>query len=296
VDLADLRALLHVVEYGSFQRAAQALRVSRGALRRQVERLENELDVELLSRGTKGIELTAAGREFADGATWLLRDASNLAERARGARADARGTLRFILPTGIPHGLRAKALMGLRARHPELGVEVTEVEDPLSALAEPFDLMLHFGHAPNREGWFSHVVMRAQARLRASPAYLEAHGEPRALDELDEHQLLLWSAPGLELGGLPLHGGGSVRPSPWLRTANISLLYELAVAGAGLVYAPVLTHVFEQGQSLVPVLDDVVGAEVSLRALTPRPSRADPKIRAMLDNIQRQLATLDDRK
>jgi len=183
--------------------------------------------------------------------------------------------------------------MTLRSLHPELDVEVVEAEDPLSTLGHAFDLMLHFGRPPNREGWFSHVVIRIPVGLRASPSYLETHSTPTSLDELDNHPLLQWSAPGLDHTGLPLRGGGTLSISPWVRSANIMLLNELAQADAGIIYAPIPPPGFSPAaDTLVPVLDDVVGTEINLRALTPRPSRADPKIRAILENLQRLLEGL----
>lgn len=291
MDLASLRALLLVTEYGSFQQAAVAARVSRGGLHRQVERLEKKLDLKLLRRGARGVELTVAGAEVAAGAAKLLRDADALVERARSHRADVRGVIRFIVPAGIAVEPRAHALETLRASHPDLDVAVVETEDPLTLLNTPFDCMMHFGDAPDRDGWFSHILARLPAMLRATPAYLDEHGRPTSVDELDAHTLLQWTAPGSH--GLPLRAGGSFASSPWLQTGNLALLHKLAADGVGILYAPVLPPVFTASDAeLELVLDDVVGCTVELRALSPRPSRAAPKLRALLENGQALLAEL----
>jgi len=292
MDLSDLRALVQVVEYGSFQRAAVGVRASRSGLRRQVERLEKELGVPLLRRGARGIDPTAAGQEVLAGAATLLRDATALVERAQASRDDARGTIRFIVPSGFPVEARARALQALRTAHPELDAEVIEAEDPLTQLTEPFDLMLHYGDVPDREGWFSHVIARIPTQLRATPTYLERHGRPTSIEQLATHTLAQWSSP-LDRG-LPLREGGSATTSPWLRTANIALLHALGRAHEAIVYAPVLPPIFEarSGGDLAVVLDDVVGGTLTIRALSPRPSRVDPKVRAVLENLQRLLAAL----
>lgn len=291
MDLSDLRALLKVVEYGSFQRTAQALRSSRSGLRRQIERLEAQLGVELLVRDSKGIVLTTAGQEVVDGAQELLHGAASLVERARARRNDARGILRLIVPIGMPDGVRARALVALRSIHDELAVEVVEVEDPLTRIGEPFDLMIHFGGAPRRDGWYSQTILRVATGLRASAEYLERHGAPEAVEALGAHALAQWSAPGLARG-LPLVSGGSVTSSPWLRSANVSLLTRLAESDAAIVYSPVLPAIFGGGAPLVPVLSDVVGGEINIQALAPRPSNEDPKIRALLDNLKRLLMVI----
>jgi len=292
VDLSDLQVLLQVVEFGSFQRAAVARRVSRNVMRRQVERLEAEVGVPLLQRGARGTALTAAGRELVEGAAGLMASASSLADRARAASDEARGVLRFIVPTGMPSEPRMHALLGLKALHEDLDVELVEAEDPLSRIGEPFDLMLHLGDAPAQEGWFSHVLMQFPLRLRASAGYVEEHGTPTSLDELRQHTLLQWSAPESKERGLPLRSGGVVTTTPWLRTANLTLLLQLADAGTGILYAPVFPSGFGGGGGLVPMLDDIVGGTATLRALSPRPSRVDPRIRAMLENAQHLIAAM----
>jgi DNA-binding transcriptional LysR family regulator len=288
MDLSDLEALMRVAEHGTFQGAAATHRVTRSALRRHVERLERELGVPLLTRGASGIALTAAGETVVSHATPLLQQARALKDQARATRDAARGVLRLVVPVGLPPEPRSTALLGLRSLHPDLDIAVFESDDPLSRIREPFDLMFHFGDPPERHEWFSHVVARIPVGLRATPAYLKAHGRPSSLEDLPLHTLLQWTAPGLEDAGLPLKEGGTVRCAPWLRTANLPMLVGLAVAHAGLVFCPgppVLGA--DATRVLVPVLDDVVGGRVTLRALSPRPGRVDPKVRALLKNAQR---------
>lgn len=292
MDLANLKALQHVVDCGSLQRAASSQRVSRNVVRRQIDQLEEQVGVPLLRREARGVSLTPAGVEVIERAGPLLLDAAALIERARDASEEARGVLRFILPTGIPAPPRAQALLALRRLHPDLDVEVVEVEDPSSMVGEPFDLMFHLGEFGAPPGWFSHVIMRVPVQLRASDSYLEAHGEPASVDALSEHTLLQWAVPGEQQRGLPLKRKRWVETTPWLRTANISLLLELAHEGAGLVFGPVFPRALEGAGELKVVLDGIVGGTATLRALSPQPSRVDPRVRAMLKNAQRLLKTM----
>lgn len=63
-DLADLRAFLAVSDLGSFKAAAEILHLSQSAVSRRVDKLEDALGVELLTRTTRKIELTTIGRTF----------------------------------------------------------------------------------------------------------------------------------------------------------------------------------------------------------------------------------------
>ncbi len=293
MEFSDLEALIWVAEHGSVQRAAAAHRVTRSAMRRHVERLAKDLGVPLLRRVASGIELTPAGETVVARAGPLLQGARALREQARATRDEARGVLHLVVPVGLPVPLRSRALLGLRALHPDLDVAVTESDDPLSRVREPFDLMFHFGPPPDQHEWFSHVVARSPTGLWATRAYLAKHGRPESLEDLGGHTLLQWSGPGLHDQDLPLRHGGSVRSAPWLRTANLPMLVGLAEAHVGIVFCP--WHPIglgDEGRSLVPVLEGVIGGTLTLRALSPRSGRVDPKIRAMLKNAQRLIASM----
>jgi DNA-binding transcriptional LysR family regulator len=81
VDLRQLEYFAAVARHGHFTRAAEELYVTQSALSQQVRRLEAELGLQLLTRGSRGVELTSAGADL------LARADTILAEVAR-ARAD----------------------------------------------------------------------------------------------------------------------------------------------------------------------------------------------------------------
>lgn len=67
-----LKTLLKAVEYGSFSKAEEVLYVSRQAIKKQIDSLEEELGSSLLVHTRQGISLTPAGVEFCRGADYLF--------------------------------------------------------------------------------------------------------------------------------------------------------------------------------------------------------------------------------
>lgn len=61
MDIRELRSFMHVARLGSFNRAAAQLHIAQPALSRQLQKLEEELGVQLLTRSGRGVELTEAG-------------------------------------------------------------------------------------------------------------------------------------------------------------------------------------------------------------------------------------------
>jgi len=88
---AQLRAVLAVAEHRSFIAAAASLHLSQPALTRTIKRVERAIGVELFSRTTRQVSITAAGAEFASMAERLLNDMRISVDSMRRLRADERG-------------------------------------------------------------------------------------------------------------------------------------------------------------------------------------------------------------
>src|SRR5258707_7113727 len=99
MELRHLRYFMAVAETGSLTAAAERrLHTSQPSLSRQIRDLEDQVGVELLSRGARGVELTAAGRAFIDHARLALTqvDAAVEAARRAGQPAKRRFALGFL--------------------------------------------------------------------------------------------------------------------------------------------------------------------------------------------------------
>lgn len=86
LELRHLRYFIAVAETGSVTLAAETrLHTSQPSLSRQIRDLEDEVGVELLRRGARGVELTDAGKAFMDHARLALSQVDAAIEAARRA-------------------------------------------------------------------------------------------------------------------------------------------------------------------------------------------------------------------
>jgi DNA-binding transcriptional LysR family regulator len=72
VEVRHLRAFVTVARLSSFTRAAEQLLITQPALTRTIQQLESALQVTLLDRTSRHVELTAVGREFCEHAERVL--------------------------------------------------------------------------------------------------------------------------------------------------------------------------------------------------------------------------------
>ena len=85
MNLRDLRYLVALADLRHFGRAAEACFVSQPTLSTQIKKLEEELDVTLIERTSRHVMLTDVGRDIADRARAVLREADH---EVRDLRAD----------------------------------------------------------------------------------------------------------------------------------------------------------------------------------------------------------------
>jgi LysR family hca operon transcriptional activator len=101
MELRHLRYFVAVAEEGSLTVAAQKrLHTAQPSLSRQIHDLELEIGVQLLIRGPRGIELTAAGRVFLDHARVALLQVEAAGEAARRAAQPPRTSFAIGFLTG----------------------------------------------------------------------------------------------------------------------------------------------------------------------------------------------------
>ena len=91
MEIGELRALVKVVQTGSFTRAADVLGSQKAQVSRQVTALERRLGTRLMERTTRALSLTEIGRDVYERAVGILasiEDVEQVVHSAHGAVAE----------------------------------------------------------------------------------------------------------------------------------------------------------------------------------------------------------------
>lgn len=192
--LADVEALIAVVDHGSITAGAAALATTASVLSRAITRLEGRLGVQLLRRTTRRIGLTDAGRLYVEQARGAFAQIDD-AERAIQGQGDAlAGRVRLSVPTTYGHFRLPPLLQRFAARYPQVRIELNITNRNVDLVDEGFDLAIRLGHLPD-SGLVVHKLEDALLRLVAAPAYLARAGQPQTLEELRRHLCLPFVMP-----------------------------------------------------------------------------------------------------
>ncbi|HYH37449.1 MAG TPA: hydrogen peroxide-inducible genes activator [Azospirillum sp.] len=124
--LRQLRYLVAVVDRCHFSRAAEACLVTQSTLSAGIQELEELLGAPLLERTRRSVIPTPLGREVAERARALLKDAEDLVDIARAAEDPMAGPLHLgVIPTIGPFMI-PRVMPALRSAFPELKLYLRE--------------------------------------------------------------------------------------------------------------------------------------------------------------------------
>lgn len=126
MELYQLVSFVVVAEEGNMTRAAGRLNTSQPAVSAQIKALEEELEIRLFLRTSKGMELTKEGKRLKDKADIVLRDVEAFRNEAEKAKGGGHGSIVLGVNTD-PRLLRLKDVYSaLKMDFPDISLVVRE--------------------------------------------------------------------------------------------------------------------------------------------------------------------------
>ncbi|OWJ77902.1 MULTISPECIES: LysR family transcriptional regulator [Haematobacter] len=123
--MRQLRSFVQIVELGSITAAAERLQIAQPALSRQVQALEEELGVRLLSRHGRGVIATEEGQTLADRARKVLDDVELMVQDITARDHRLRGTITLGLPPTVAEVLATPLVAETLRLYPEVKLRIT---------------------------------------------------------------------------------------------------------------------------------------------------------------------------
>lgn len=292
--LDAMRAFVRVAELASFTQAAVHLGVPKATISLAVQRLESELQVRLLHRTTRKVQMTQDGQAFYERCKDLLADMDELHGMFLSGDADLVGRLRVDMPIGVARNVLVPALPGFLSRHPRLEIELSSTDRRVDVVREGFDCVLRVGTLAD-----SSLVARPLGRYRlvncASPAYLRQFGTPSSLEDLAAHRLIHYVPTlGARSAGFEYVDPSGVEAAvamPGSLTVNNSDAYLTAcLAGLGIIQVPdaaVRTHLADG--SLKDLLPQWRAAPMPVTLLYPSRRQLPRRVQVFMDWIAETL-------
>ncbi|HVE55052.1 MAG TPA: LysR family transcriptional regulator [Ramlibacter sp.] len=291
MEIEDLRTFVEVADAGGITAAAIRLGVAKSIVSRRLARLEEDLGAQLLARTTRGTALTEAGATFRDYAARVCAEIDIARETVRPS-GDLRGRLRIAAPLSFGPTHFAPVLAEMAKRHPQLHIQTCYSDRFVDLVAEGYDCAIRLGHLPD-SNLIARRVGPIAGKLVASPGYIAAHGAPRTLDELPDHEALMQGTEPWHL----MDGDQviTIRPQGRFKADNGTALLAAALAGLGIGYLPDgLTRAHFDSGALVQVLPQHPTRPAGAYVIRPPGQHPARKIRVLTEMLVEYFETCPD--
>jgi DNA-binding transcriptional LysR family regulator len=242
VDWDKIRIFYTVAEAGSFTRAGDDLGLSQSAVSRQISALERELKAPLFHRHARGLILTEQG-------DLLFRAARDMRMRLESTRARLvetserpTGKLKITTTVGLGSLWLSQRIAEVLDLYPDMTVELLLSNEELDLAMREADVGLRL-RRPAQPDLIQRRLFTVHFHIYASTDYIKRFGEPKTLEDLDDHRLLSFGGDQpsylLAMHYLSTAGREGREPRPYHAIVNnISALRLLVETGAGISVLP----------------------------------------------------------
>lgn len=156
--LANLRRMAYfaaVLETGSFTAAAHRLGITKAVVSQQVARLEQEFKTTLLTRTTRSVTATEAGRVFYQRCASILKEAADAFDELGDISTEPSGVLHLAAPHDYGISAVVPAISEFVRRYPQCKVDALLSDQSIDVISGQVELAI-------RVGWVRQTTVQAR--------------------------------------------------------------------------------------------------------------------------------------
>lgn len=285
LDWDKIRIFYKVAEAGSFTKAGDDLGLSQSAVSRQVSALERDLRAPLFHRHARGLILTEQG-------DLLFRAAKDMTMRLESTRArltDSRerpsGDLRVTTTVGLGSHWLTPRLSEFMDLYPDIRLELILTNEELDLSMREADVALRL-RQPVQADLIQRRLFTVHFHIYASPEYIKRFGEPKSVNDLDEHRLLSFGGdqPSYLLAVHWLANAGRDAKDPRsynLVVNNITALKKAVERGAGIAVLP--DYLIDADTPVQRILADIEMPALESYLVYPEEMRSVARVQVFRD-------------
>jgi DNA-binding transcriptional LysR family regulator len=233
--LEAMTVIIAVTETGSISAASRRLNSPVATVSRKVAELEARLKAQLFQRSSRRMTLTDAGRSYIEVCRRIIEQVETAEREVSGEYRLPKGGLAVTAPWGLGHTHLTPLVVEFLKAYPEISVRLNLTDRVVNTSEEEIDIAIRIGTLPD-----SNMIATRIGAIRtvvcASPSYLQAHGQPKLLSDLADHDCITIDDRAAPVAWRFIRGGrvtmAPIRSRLCLNTSEAAVL--AAVDGAGL--------------------------------------------------------------
>jgi DNA-binding transcriptional LysR family regulator len=292
----DLSFFYLLANKGSLAATARELGVTPPAVSKRLSALEARLGIRLVNRTTRSMSLTSEGELYFFHAARILTQIDEVEQLISNSRATPKGLIRVNASLGFGRRYIGPALAAFFALYPEVEIQLEISDHPLDLATHGFDLGIRFGTLPDAT-FHARKIASNRRLLCASPLYLEKHGVPQRLTDLQQHNCIFLRQNETPYGVWSFaHGGRTqnikVRGALGCNDGEVALNWALEGYGILLRAEWDIARYVRSGR-LRLVLEDQTPTRADVYAVYPQQLHLSARVRCLIDFLVERFKHID---
>jgi len=289
--LLSMSVFRRVAETENFSAVARELGMSQPSVSKHVAALEKHLNTKLLNRSTRQLSLTDAGRQYYDRCIHILDELLETESILRDQHSLPAGTLRINTPVTFGELCIMPHLWEFLATYPDLNIDLIMDDHYIDLVKGGVDLAIRVGPMTDSNLIARNIGDSPRVTV-ASPDYIAINGEPENLQDLENHNCIVytllttrneWHFSGPD-------GKQSVSVSGRFSVNNPRSIRQAVIEGQGIAVTPLwlIGDYIKTGQVKV-ILDKYTPTSLEISAVYPERRFVPAKVSFFIDYIRTKL-------
>ncbi|TBR43866.1 LysR family transcriptional regulator [Marinomonas agarivorans] len=287
--IRSLRFFIATLEGGSFAAAAKRYGTDPSTVSKAIQRLESDLDIQLVQRSTRQLKLTEAGRIYANTARLVLEELAACEENLKRQNDSPSGTLKLNVPVSYGRLYIRPLLKTFCQRYPNITVDIQYDDAYVDIIEQGIDVSIRSGSVQD-----SQLIVRQLSPIDfiicGCKEYLDRYGIPSSAEEFNDHS---WVRFRYKQTGklLPIRmpkfdGIGEYDPVQNLIVNDGESMAELCAQGLGLTQIPhFIARDWLQSNRLVPLFPSMRQAHEGVYMLYAKRDALPARVRVFVDFV-----------
>jgi len=189
MDWDKLKIFYAVAEAGSFTSATVVLNISQSAISRQIQSLEEDLNVKLFERHARGLTLTENGEYVYKTAREVISKLKEVETSLEDKKNKPTGKLTVSTVVSFGTTWLTPRIQEFMQLNPEIEIELIFDDKELDLSTRQADIGI-FMRRPKQLNYIQRKLININYHIYGSPKYLEKYGYPQTVKVLDKHKFI----------------------------------------------------------------------------------------------------------
>jgi len=291
LDWDKLRVFHAVAEAGSFTHASETLNLSQSAVSRQISALEEALGVSLFHRHARGLILTEQGDLLYKTVHDVFAKLNNVESLLTETKENAGGVLRVTTTVAFGSVWLTSRLKDFVRQYPDIEMTLRLDDQELDLAMREADVAIRFNE-PKQPDLIQRHLGSLRVNLYAAPEYLKERGLPQTLQDLKNHDVVLFGDGVVPVATVhwleEIISKHDILSRAILKVNNIYGIYRAVKAGIGI--GPLPEYFLQEGRGIVQVLPDLEGPPIEAYFVYPEELRNSARVAVFRDYLVREIA------